>query len=74
MRRLESGAGSGARGEVSQTFTRAAAGLRPGSLGAPARSWLTIREKSGRKARPAVDKNAAVERREARALFERRAR
>ena len=62
----------GARGRASQARTRAASGLRPGTLRSPARSWLTAAG-LGLKARPpAVESaarrrtNAAVERREAR--------
>ena len=43
MRRRDGGIGCGARGRRmnAPSCTRAAPGLRPGSLGTPARSWLT---------------------------------
>ena len=59
----------GARGRGSQPRTRAASGLRPGTLRSPARSWLTI---GGHVAH--IDESAARRRKENAAAERRKAR
>src|SRR4051812_22506416 len=59
----------GARGRGSQPRTRAAAGLRPGTLRSPARSWLMAAlKRAAESAARRRKENAAAERRKARRL------
>src|SRR5690348_10292668 len=74
MRRLDDGSGCGARAPVSQTGSRAAAGLHPRALRPGARSWLTAVAGPRAESVARTPENTAVARREAPALLEREAR
>src|SRR5690242_13623202 len=71
MRRLDDGSGCGARAPVSQTGSRAAAGLHSRAIRPGARSWLTGVAGPRTESVARAPSDSAVARREAPACFER---